>query len=126
MSQSLRFSTIFVALAELDGEKLTQFYTHLLNCEPTVHIPQVYSEFQLPGLRLGIFKPKASQQGEFANLSSGSMSLCIEVEDLQEAIAHLTALGYSLSREIMYTSHGREVYAYDPAGNRLILHQTEG
>ncbi|MBD2463865.1 VOC family protein [Oscillatoria sp. FACHB-1407] len=125
MVQSFHYSRVFVALADVDG-RLAQFYRQVLHCEPTFSIPQVYSEFELPGLRLGIFQPKASQQPEFAAASSGSMSLCIEVENLQEAIAHLTHLGHPPPGAIMHTSHGDEIYAYDPAGNRLILHQSKG
>lgn len=120
------YSTVFVALADLEGETLAQFYAQLLKCEPTFSVPQVYTEFQLPGLRLGIFKPKIGHQSEFVAPSSGSMSLCIEVENLPEAIAHLTTVGYPPPGEIMQTSHGQEIYAYDPAGNRLILHQARG
>ena len=52
------------------------------------------------------------------------MSLCIEVENLKEAIASLTALGYPPPGEIIEASHGTEIYAYDPANTRLILHQS--
>ena len=43
--------------------------------------------------------------------------------NLEQAIACLTNLGYTPPGEIIEASHGREIYAYDPAGNRLILHQ---
>jgi hypothetical protein len=52
------------------------------------------------------------------------MSLCLEVSDLEDAIAHITALGFPPPGEILTASHGREIYAYDPDGNRLILHQS--
>ncbi len=51
------------------------------------------------------------------------MSLCLDVENLEVAIAHLTQLGYPPSGDIITASHGREMYAYDPDGNWLILHQ---
>lgn len=86
--------------------------------------PDRYAEFQLPGLRLGIFKPRADQVDQFSAASSGGMSLCLEVVDLEGAIAHLTALGYAPPEPMLTASHGREVYAYDPDGNRLILHQS--
>jgi hypothetical protein len=56
----------------------------------------------------------------------------LEVEQLEGAIAAieqayletpLTAFDHLLPGEIIAASHGREVYAYDPAGNRLILHE---
>jgi hypothetical protein len=52
------------------------------------------------------------------------MSLCLEVTDLENAIAHVTALGYPPPGEIITGSHGREIYAYDPDRNRLIIHQS--
>lgn len=100
------------------------FYSQLLGRQPDATIPQVYAEFHLPGLRLGIFKPKSCHASEFERQSSGSMSLCLEVDDLEKAIAHLQTLGYAPPGEIIGASHGREIYAYDPQGNRLILHQS--
>jgi predicted enzyme related to lactoylglutathione lyase len=130
MTMALEYSTVFVALADPDGKTLVRFYTQLLGQEPVVHIPDVYAEFQLPGLRLGIFKPKTNYRAEF-EAQAGSMSLCIEVKELEAAIAqveaaftqaHLTA-DHLLPGDIVTVSHGREVYAYDPVGNRLILHE---
>lgn len=119
-------SGALVTLAAVDIEKIVSFYTQLLNQEPSICIPNVYAEFQLPGVKLGIFRPKETHRQEFENshLAKGSMSLCLEVSNLEGAIAHLTALGYPPSGEIITASHGREIYASDPAGNRLILHQT--
>jgi hypothetical protein len=118
------YTTAFLALSDCTGETLVPFYQHLLGQAPTLHIPNVYAEFRLSGLRLGIFKPQASHQLEFSQPSSGSMSLCLEVEHLESAIAHLTTLGYPPTGAVTIASHGREIYAYDPAGNRLILHET--
>jgi predicted enzyme related to lactoylglutathione lyase len=120
---SLRCSAIYIALADLDGHTLKKFYQALLEQDPVVDIPDVYAEFVLTGLRIGLFKPSNIHQTEFASLSSGSMSLCIEVESIEGAIAHLTTLGYPPSGPIQHSSHGREIYAYDPQGNRLILHE---
>jgi hypothetical protein len=120
---SLGYTALFVALADLDGHTLTRFYQALLEQDPVVDIPDVYAEFVLSGMRIGLFKPSNTHRTEFAALSSGSMSVCIEVERIESAIAHLTALGHPPPGEIQHTSHGREIYAYDPQGNRLILHE---
>lgn len=120
---TLQPRTVFVTLVDETAGSLMQFYQQLFGQPPTVYLPRVYTEFQLPGLRLGIFKPKAEHQPEFAASSSGGMSLCIEVEQLETAIEHLTQLGYPPPGAIITASHGREIYAYDPAGNRLILHE---
>lgn len=117
------YTTAFLTLADRDGESLVQFYQQLLGQAPIVQIPNVYTEFQLSGLRLGIFNPQKNHQLEFSHGSSGSMSLCLEVTHLESAIDHLAALGYPPPGEITIATHGREIYAYDPAGNRLILHE---
>lgn len=120
-----RYTDAFVTLAAADAETLVQFYSKLLEREPDPYIPNVYAEFQLSGLRLGIFKPKPKHWQEFENSARSGMSLCLEVENLEEAIAHLTSIGYPPPGDILTASHGREIYAYDPAGNRLIVHQSE-
>ena len=120
---SLGFSAIYVALADLDGHSLKTFYQALLEQNPIIDIPDVYAEFVLAGLRIGLFKPSNTHRAEFESLSSGGMSLCIEVENIEKAIAHLTTLGYPPPGAIQQTSHGREIYVYDPQGNRLILHE---
>lgn len=117
------YTTVFVALSDRTDESLVQFYQQLLEQAPTVYIPHVYAEFQLSGLRLGIFQPQENHRSEFDRPSSGSMSFCFEVTHLESAIDRLTELGYPPPGEITIASHGREIYAYDPAGNRLILHE---
>jgi predicted enzyme related to lactoylglutathione lyase len=119
-----RYTDAFVTLAAADAETLVRFYSKLLDCQPNPYIPNVYAEFQLSGLRLGIFKPKQNNLQEFENSAQSGMSLCLEVENLEDAIAHLTSMGYPPPGEITTASHGREIYAYDPVGNRLILHQS--
>jgi predicted enzyme related to lactoylglutathione lyase len=116
----MQLRQIFVALADSEA-KLVPFYQQLFELEPSVWSPQ-YAEFELPGLKLGIFKPKADQQQQFQG--AGGISLCLEVEQLEQAIEQLTEMGYAPPEEIMAASHGREVYAYDPTGNRLILHES--
>lgn len=114
----------FVTLAATDLQILVEFYCQFLGIEPQSYIREVYAEFQLPGLKLGIFQPKSTQVEEFADSAKTGMSLCLEVANLEAAIAELSRLGYPPPGEILTASHGREIYAYDPLGNRLILHQS--
>src|SRR5688572_27670529 len=118
---TFQYTDAFVTLATADAETLVRFYRQLLHQEPKPYIPHVYAEFQLTGLRLGIFLPKATHLEEFAKSMLSGMSLCLEVDNLEDAIAHLTRIGYPPPGEITTASHGREIYAYDPMGNRLIL-----
>lgn len=119
----MQYTYGLVTIGAVNFENLVNFYTKFLNQNPANLIPQVYAEFQLTGLRLGIFKPKQMHESEFNTSTKSQISLCLEVSNLEEAIAHLTFLGYPPPGEITTASHGREIYAYDPNGNRLILHQ---
>ena len=119
---NFKYSDIYLAIATDQIEALNDFYSRLLGQSAAVYRPSIYVEFQLEKLRIAIFKPKPQRQPEFANHGS-SASLCIEVENLADAIAVLNDLGYPPPNEIIEASHGKEVYAYDPAGNRLILHE---
>jgi predicted enzyme related to lactoylglutathione lyase len=114
-----------VTLASFEFERLVSFYTNLFHQKPEHVISNVYAEFQLASLKLGIFKPKQTHYLEFEHSTKSKISLCLEVSSLEDAIAHLTALGYPPPGQIIIASHGREIYAYDPDGNRLILHQFE-
>lgn len=117
------YSNIFVAIATNNIQTLVDFYSQLFQKQATVYQPPIYAEFDLKMLRIGIFKPKSEDQ-QFNNLGGSSISLCIEVENLEQAIATLTEMGYPPPGKIITASHGQEIYAYDSAGNRLILHQS--
>ncbi len=118
---SINIQAVYVALAHENLQSLVAFYQSLLGQVPQVYMPERYAEFVLPDLKLALFKPSDGQ--EFAG-PAGSMSVCLEVDDLEGAIATLRDLGYPPLGDILYASHGQEIYAYDPAGNRLILHQS--
>lgn len=124
-TMSFQYTDAFVTIAAFEFDKIVKYYQNLLQKEPNLNITNVYAEFRFSSLRLGIFYPKESHQKEFANSVGSGMSLCLEVENLETAIAHLTDMGYPPSGEIAIASHGREIYAYDPAGNRIILHESE-
>ncbi len=120
---ALRFRRAFVALATPNFEQIVDFYQTLLDQSPKPFMAQRYAEFQLgESLSLAIFPPKPEQQDAFALNSAGPLSLCLEVEDLASVIAHLDAQDCPHG-EILKASHGQEIYAYDPQGNRLIVYQ---
>lgn len=104
--------------------QLSQFYSDLLGMPPQIYIEGVYAEFQLPGLRLGIFEPRSGDRQEFSS-PKGAMSLCLQVSDLEKAIKNFRDLGYPPPGEIITASHGREIYAYDPCGNRIIVYESK-
>lgn len=114
----------FLTIGAIEWQKVVNFYQDFLSISPTVYRENYYVEFEISGLVLGIFKPKSSHESEFSQSLKSGFSLCLEVEDLQEAIQRLKKLGYKPVDEILQTSHGQEIYIYDPANNRLILHQS--
>ncbi len=118
------YNKAFIAIASPQIEILVRFYSELLEQQPHPYIPNTYAEFALLGLRLGIFQPKKESLVEFANSKHSTISICLEVEDLKLATNHLTNMGYPPPGKIISASHGQEIYAYDPLGNRLILHQS--
>ncbi|MFM9263867.1 VOC family protein [Tychonema sp. BBK16] len=121
---TFQYKAALVTLADIENEVLVKFYKRFLDIEPNPYVPNTYAEFQLPGLRLGIFKPKNSHKSEFSGIGKTGMSLCLEVSDIEIAIARIWTLGCPPPGEIITASHGLEIYAFDPAGNRLILHQS--
>lgn len=110
----------WVTIAAADFERSLKFYRAILGQDAISEIPDRYAEFLMPGLKIGIYKPRVheSQATPYPTLS-----LCLEVEDLEDAIDRFRTLGYPPPGGIVQASHGREIYAYDPDGNRLILYQ---
>jgi len=123
LAKSLNYTQVWVALATANLDCATQFYRQLFGKSPVIEQVGVYAEFHLPGLRLGIFTPRSDHASQFAPVATAPFSLCLEVPDLEAAIAQLHHLGYPPPGAILTAGHGREIYAYDPDGNRLILHQ---
>lgn len=116
------------AFLTIGTEKFTEvvdFYRQFLGQDPNLYHPTKYAEFRIQGFRLAIFYPKSDHKAEFSNAGGSAFSLCLAVKDLDSAIAFLQNLGYSPTTEIQTSSHGREIYAYDPAHNRLILYQPD-
>ena len=122
---TIKYSDVFVTMASTNLDIMIDFYTRLLEQKPQKYIPNVYAEFHFKNVKLGIFKPKITHESEFRNSAKNKISLCVEVNNLEEAIAHLQTIGYPTQSEITTASHGREIYAYDPDGNRIIFHQSK-
>jgi predicted enzyme related to lactoylglutathione lyase len=121
---NMQYNSIIITIATVNFDNIVSFYTQLLGQKPKKLIPHIYAEFQISGLKLGIFKPKSANEPEFVTYVQSPLSLCLEVNNLETAISHLTSLGCTPPGAISTASHGQEIYAYDPDGNRLILHQS--
>lgn len=119
------YSAALVTIAAIDFDRLLTFYATLLQQAPQSYQPNVYGRFKVAGLDLGIFKPKTSNTPEFISQGGGAVSLCLSVDNLEVVLAYLAAAGYPQTTTVLTASHGREIYVYDPDGNRIILHQSD-
>ncbi|EFH79847.1 VOC family protein [Ktedonobacter racemifer] len=111
-----------LAIAAINFNEMKEFYSKILQEEPIRHIKDVYVEFQLPELRIGLFKPRPDNRPEFMHDTRSTASIVLEVIDINDAANHFRSVGCSPGK-IIDTFHGKEFYAYDPAQNRLIVHQ---
>ena len=124
MATSLVYCDAFITLADTPNRDLIPFYRTLLSCDPHPYQPGRYAEFHpSSGPKLVIFQPQPDQAQKFQAPTSGALSLCWVVADLASAITTLTDLGYPPIQGPIQASHGREIYAADPANNRLIFYQ---
>ncbi|MDG3004450.1 VOC family protein [Paludisphaera mucosa] len=117
----------YTAIGSEDFERSIAFYSGLFGREPDERLGDVYGAFRMPGLHLGIFRPRRGGGGDFRNPTDrrGGLSLVLAVPSVERAAAEVGRLGGSAS-PAFETSHGREAYAYDPDGNRLILVERGG
>lgn len=111
-----------LAIAASNLEEMEQFYTRLLQQEPASRIRDSYVEYHLPELRLGLFRPRETNKPEFQRNTPTTLSIVLEVRDINAAAAHFAAVGCQPGT-IRDTFHGKEFYTYDPMHNRLIVHQ---
>lgn len=114
---------LWITLAAVNLEAIVSFYTKILGQDPDFYQIDRYAEFNLHHCRLGMFKPQLDQEFRFAPTSTSPMSLCLTVTDLEAARMRLKEAGASLGNTIV-SSHGQEIDAYDPLGNRIILYQS--
>jgi catechol 2,3-dioxygenase-like lactoylglutathione lyase family enzyme len=120
----LEYTEAFAAIGANHYAETVDFYRAVFGREPDERIRDIYVAFHLPGLKLGIFEPRAENRPEFENPTDAhsSLNLVLRVPSVERARAELAARRPRRPPgEICDTNHGREFYAYDPEGNRLIL-----
>lgn len=125
---SVPIYSALVAIAASPFSLTSEFYQQLFNQSPKNFQPERYAEFHLPGICLALFSPKPTQAQEFSAPAQSPISLCLKLESLEAAIDEVKMIEQKLRLdcqmgEISHASHGRELYLYDPQGNRIILYQ---
>ncbi len=119
----MQIQKAWVTIAAMQFDRSVQFYRCLFQQEPQIFTPEKYAEFQAFGIRLGIYRPTIEESPERSPITLfPAVSLCMQIEDLEKAIALLDQADAHVS-EVRSVSHGREAYAYDPDGNRIILYE---
>lgn len=115
-------SPAFVALGSPNFAATMAFYEGLTGQPPQAYRPDRYGEFFLGDLKIAIFRPHPDHCTQFRQ-PAGSMGLCVPVPDLDQTLERLRDLPGARWGEVQVSSHGREVYCFDPAENRLIFYQ---
>jgi predicted enzyme related to lactoylglutathione lyase len=125
MSHFFSRSWLAIAVQSLTGS--VQFYQTLLGDGAVFRQIGKYVEFDLGDLRLGLFEPKLESASEFDQRGQNPMSLCLAVTDLDQTLAQLAAQSLIPDQppSIYRASHGREIYLFDPDGNRIILYESQ-
>jgi catechol 2,3-dioxygenase-like lactoylglutathione lyase family enzyme len=112
-----------ITIATIDWSASLKFYQDLLQRPPAVLQPDRYAEFGLPDWTIALYAPRLAEIPQPHSDPHPSLSLCLDVKPLASAIARLTALNYPIAHGIQRSSHGQEIYLYDPNGNRIILYE---
>lgn len=119
----MQIQKAWVTIAAVDFDRSLRFYCHLFQQDPQSFAAAKYAEFEAFGIRLGIYRPTAEESPEKSPITLfPAVSLCVQIENLETAIAALDQVDTDVG-EIRSVSHGREAYAYDPDGNRIILYE---
>lgn len=119
----MQIQTAWVTIAAVKFDRSVQFYRRLFQQNPQIFTPEKYAEFAAFGIRLGIYRPTIEESPEKAPITLfPSVSLCVQIKHLESAIELLNQADAYVG-EIRAVSHGREAYAYDPDGNRIILYE---
>ncbi|WP_338461102.1 VOC family protein [Synechococcus elongatus IITB7] len=116
--------TLEMTLAVQNLVVMQAFYTALLGSDPQVVWADRYAGFQIHGQRLGLFRPRREECDRWRS-AQGAWSLCLYVPDLEAACQTVLAAGGQIESAAIAETYGRECYARDPEGNRLLLCQGE-
>jgi predicted enzyme related to lactoylglutathione lyase len=114
------YTRAFITLAAPQWGRSIAFYRQLLNQEPEALQADRYGAFDLGSWKMAIYRPKLEELEPPGTYPA--LSLCFQVPDLDQTLVHLANLNLDPG-PIQTVSHGREVYLYDPDGNRIILYE---
>lgn len=109
-----------VTLMVADMDRAIDFYSHKLGFEQKVRYGNEWAEVSAPGVNLGLHQAR----GPIARSDpSIGISIGFEVDDIESAVADLTARGVTFEAGIRETDDLREASFADPDGTALYLAQ---
>lgn len=102
-----------------DLGKATSFYAALFGFEPTMHVPEMVSEwtFDKDGTTFGLYMPEDKSEWH------PSGGLLFHVDDLKAAKAASESLGAKFDDHVEETPMCHMAFGTDPEGSHFILHQ---
>jgi hypothetical protein len=88
---SIDFTEAFVAIGSENFDKTVAFYAAILGRQPDERTRDIHVAFHLPGLRLALFKPRATHTAFFLNSPDrrSGLSLVLRVPNVEQAAAEL-------------------------------------
>lgn len=101
-----------------DLGKATQFYTQLFGAEPTLHIPEMVSEWTFSDdAAFGLYQPH--DLGDWAP----SGGILFHVGDIKASVSAAKSIGATFDEHQEDTPGCYMAFGKDPEGNSFILHQ---
>src|SRR5262249_57475469 len=89
---SIDYTEAFVAIGSENFDKTVVFYAAILGREPDERTRDIHVAFHLPGLRLAVFKPRATHTAFFRNPPDrhSGLSLVLRLPSVAPAPAQST------------------------------------
>ena len=111
-------ATVFVS----DVSRAVKFYSEVLGMRVKSHWSEEFAEVEMPGLIIGLHP--ATKHGPKPG-SSGSISIGLEVDDLDSSMHQLKEKGVSFQGAVTEDGPVRLAFFGDPDGNALYLSQAK-
>ncbi len=111
-------ATIYVS----DVDSALKFYTDVLGMKVKSHWGKDFAELETNGLTIGLHP--ATQSGPKPG-TSGSISIGLEVDDLDSTVAQFKEKGVTFNGKVMEDGPVRLAFFGDPDGNAFYLAQVK-
>jgi catechol 2,3-dioxygenase-like lactoylglutathione lyase family enzyme len=107
-----------VTLMVADMDRAVDFYTHKVGLDLKVRYGNEWAEIVAPGVTLGLHQARGPIARSDPNIG---ISIGLEVDDIESAVAALIAKGIAFPSSIRETNDLRQASFVDPDGTSLYL-----